>query len=231
MMRSSDFRRVLVDQSRAVSARTGAIRPGSAGVILAAMLATLISGCGSPSAANIELRKQKQALEEQVDQLKSQHQRDADALAACRRSHPTTSVLTPDRLDQLVTAHGLSIGLLTGGDNPDSTQPFDSQLKIYAVPIDRDSTPIKVAGGFKIEAFDLDDPARPVVGNWSFDLQQTRGLFYNRFSLYTYVLTCPFPKIPLHSDLTIRVTFDDALTGAEFVEQTQVKIRASSARP
>jgi hypothetical protein len=194
-------------------------------------LVVAISGCGSPSGANIELRKQNQALQQQVDDLTARHQRDTDALAACRQSHPTTATLSSARLEQLVTAHALTIGLLTGGDNPDSTQSFDNELKIYAVPIDGDSTPIKAAGAFRIEAFDLDDPAKPLIGSWTFDLQQTRSLFYNHFSLYTYVLTCPLSRPASHSDLTIRVTFDDALTGGEFVGQVQVKVRAATTRP
>jgi len=189
----------------------------------------MLSGCGSPSAANILLRKQNQALSDQVSQLTAQHQRDVETLAACQRSHPTTASLPPERLDQLVTAHGLTVGKLTGGDNPDPTQSFDNQLKVYVVPIDSDGTPIKAAGSFKVEAFDLGDPAKPLVGTWSFDSAQADTFFYSRFMSYTYVLPCPFAKNPAHSDLTVRVTFDDALTGREFVGQAEAKVRLAPA--
>jgi len=252
-------------KSRAVSARSGAARPGYANqftaksprregrreelktiefsssrlpsrlrafaaCFLAITLGTLIAGCNSPSAVNIELRKQNQVLQDRVNQLTAQNQRELDALAACQRSHPTTAALAPDRLEQLVTTHGITLGKLTGGDNPDSTKSFDSQLQVYVVPIDVDGTPIKAAGTFKVQAFDLDDPTKPLVGSWDFDLDQTRKLFYSQLMLYTYVLDCPFPKSPAHGNLTIRVTFDDALTGREFVSQVQAKVRLATGR-
>jgi hypothetical protein len=201
------------------------------GGLFAGWLAIVPIGCGSPSAANTELRKQNQKLAAQVEQLKDQHLRDLSALAACERGHPTTATMTPEALDQLVTTHGLSIGRLTGGDNPDSTQTTDTLLKVYVVPTDGDGTPIKAAGAFRIEAFDLDDPSKPLVGSWKFDLPQVRGLFFSHFALYTYVLSCPWQTVPRHPDLTVRITFDDALTGREFVDQTQVKVRPPSSQP
>ena len=120
-----------------------------------------LPGCGSPSAANIKLRKQNQQLQWQIDQLTAEHGRDAAALAACQRSHPTEPTLPPERLERLFTTHDLPLGKLTGGDNPDSTDGADSELKVYVAPVDEQGTPIKAAGSFKVEAFDLGDPAKP----------------------------------------------------------------------
>jgi outer membrane murein-binding lipoprotein Lpp len=184
-----------------------------------------LSGCGSPSAANIELRKQNQTLQTQVDQLTAQHTRDVETLAACQRSHPTLPTLPPQILEKLVTTHGLTFGRLTGGDNPDPAATSDNQLKIYIVPIDGDGIPIKAAGAFKVEAFDLGDPTKPLIGTWNFDISQTDRLFYSQFALYTYVLPCAFVKLPAHTKLTVKVTFDDALTGREFVNQTETTVR------
>jgi len=139
-------------------------------------------------------------------------------------------MLSPDQLDQLFTTHGLKIGNLTGGDNPDSTKTTDTQLKVYVVPIDGDGTPIKAAGSFRVEAFDLDDPKKPLIGSWSFDLNHSRALFFSQFLLYTYVLDCPWQSAPAHADLTVKITFDDALTGREFSEQVQAKVRPPNAR-
>jgi hypothetical protein len=206
---------------------TGASTGHGSWTILCVLLLCL-TGCGSPSSANIELRKQNQSLKDNVDHLTAQHLRDVDALAACQRGHPTTATLSPDRLEQLTTTHGLSFGRLTGGDNPDPTQLLDTQLKVFIAPVDEDGVPIKAAGSFVVEAFDLGDPAKPLVGTWHFDLAQTRGLFFSRFAMYTYVLTCPWKSPPPHADLTVRVTFDDALTGREFVDQTRVKVRLAT---
>ncbi len=134
-------------------------------------------------------------------------------------------MLGPERLDQLVTTHGIKIGALTGGDNPDSTQAADTQLKVYVVPIDGDGTPIKAAGSFIVEVFDLGDPKFPLIGTWKFDEAHSKDLFYSQLGLYTYVLTCPWQKIPMHPNLTVRVKFDDALTGREFAGQAQATAR------
>ena len=195
------------------------------------LLAITFSGCGAPNAANIVLRKQNQDLQKQVDDLGAQHQRDVDTLAACQRSHPTVPTLSTERLDQLVTTHGLSFGRLTGGDNPDATAASDTELKVAVVPLDADGTPIKAAGTFKVEAFDLADPAKPLVGSWIFDLNQTRSSFYSQLSLYTYVLICPLSGKLAHPDLTVHVTFADALTGREFVGQVPAKVRLPSTGP
>ena len=200
-------------------------------LVSAGMLLILFAGCGSPSSANILLRKQNQTLQAQVDQLTAQHQRDVAMLAASDKNRPTTRMLGPAQLDQLFTTHGLKIGNLTGGDNPDSTKPFDNQLKIYVVPIDDSGTPIKAAGSFKIESFDLGDPKKPLIGTWNFDLKQAGGLFYSQFLLYTYVLNCPWQTVPAHADLTVKITFDDALTGRQFIEQMQIKVRPPTGRP
>jgi hypothetical protein len=201
------------------------------GLLPLGFLILSITGCGSPDAANILLRKQNQTLQSQVDQLTGQHQRDVATLAACEKSHPTTRMLAPDQLDELFTTHGLKISNLTGGDNPDSTKSFDTQLKVYVVPVDDEGTPIKAAGSFKVEAFDLDDPKKPLIGTWKFDLNQARRLFFSQFLLYTYVLNCPWQTVPAHANLTVRVTFKDALTDREYTEQLQVKVRPPNARP
>jgi hypothetical protein len=127
--------------------------------------------------------------------------------------------------------HGLKFGELTGGDNSDSTQTIDNELKVYVVPLDGDGTPIKAAGTFTVEAFDLDDPGKPLVGTWRFSPEQVRKLFYNQLLLYTYVLPCPWSKQPAHADLTVRVTFDDTLTGRQFVGQVQAKVRIADKKP
>jgi hypothetical protein len=192
---------------------------------LGLVVLSIAGGCGAPSAANILLRKQNQTLQSQVDNLTSQHQRDIATLAACQRSHPTVPTLPTQRLDQLFTTHDLTFGSLTGGDNPDSTKNFDTELEVFIAPVDEQGTAIKAAGSFKVEAFDLADPKHPQLGTWAFDLKQTRDLFYNRFGMYEYVLRCPWQTVPTHPDLTVRVTFDDALTGREFISQTQAKLR------
>lgn len=215
------------DNRNAASGGRSVVRRCVAAVPMVA--AVLLGGCGHPSAVNIELRKQNQDLQGKVDQLSTEDSRDRQALEACERSHPTTMSLSPARLAELFTTHGLKFGKLTGGDNPNPTANYDTQLKVFVVPVDQDGTPLKAAGTFKVEAYDLDDPAKPLVGTWNFDLAQTKGSFYSLFSLYTYVLVCPLHGKLKHPDLTLHVTFTDALTGGVFNDQVQAAVRLPAA--
>ena len=196
--------------------------------ILACVGVAVAGGCGSPDSANILLRKQNQDLSAEVDALTAQSQRDRTALAAAEAARPTVPTLPPDRLQRLFTVHDLQFGRLTGGDNPDTVLGPDTMLKVYVAPLDGQGTAIKAAGSFTVEAFDLGTPSHPLVGTWRFPLQQARDLFVDRFALYTYVLPCPWQTVPPHPDLTVRVTFDDELTGLRFTAQTQVKVHPAA---
>ena len=152
-------------------------------------------------------------------------------IQALQQNRPTAPSLPEQRLEKLFTTHGITLGRLTGGDDWDSAKPGDDGLKIYAVPTDDQNTPFKAAGSFKIEAFDLGDPAKPLIGTWTFDTTQTRELFFSHAMLYTYVLTCPWQTVPAHNDLTIKVTFQDELTGREFTVQKEVRVNPPPAAP
>jgi hypothetical protein len=184
----------------------------------------LLSGCsGSPSAANIQLRKENQKLAAERDQLKVQHTGDAASILAVESKTGIKPALSADRLDKLFTAHALSLGRLTAGHSTAGAS-YDDGLVVYAVPIDEDGEPIKAAGRFKAEAFDLKLPDHPLIGSWSFGLDQTRKLFYAHLSLYTYILQCPWQTVPLNRELTLHVTFTDELTGRQLSAQQVVHV-------
>jgi hypothetical protein len=193
--------------------------------VFSAAIAATVAGCGTPNPANIELRKKNQALEAQVQTLTAQHDRDTQTIAALRDSRPTIPTLPPGRLAALFTTHGLEFTNATSGDNPDATATFDTQLKLGINAVDQEGTSIKAAGSFKIEAFDLDDPAHPLIGTWTFDETQSKAMFFSRFALYGYVLTCPWQTKPVHENLTVKASFTDSLTGLTFTAQRQVKVR------
>jgi hypothetical protein len=179
-------------------------------------------GCGSPSAANIALRKQLQQRDDQITFLDRQHQGDLADLRAARG--PTTTSLAPDEIAKLFTTHGLAFGRLTGGSDFDSNKPGDQGLKIYVVPTDDDGQPLKAAGSFTVQAFDLSQPDN-LIGKWTFDLGAAKSSWYGQAMLYTYVLACPWQqRVPSNPQLTVRVTFHDELTGREFTAQKIVNI-------
>lgn len=183
----------------------------------------LLSGCTTPSKANIHLRKVNQDLRDQVAQLQRVHEADRAKIHGLESSAATLPTLPPDRLDRLYTVHGLRIGRLTGGADLDPKKPGDEGLKIYVVPTDQDGQDLKAAGTFTIQAFDLDEAAKSEIGRWQFDSEQSRASWYGPL-LYSYVLTCPWQTPPQHRKLTIRITFQDTLTGRRFRTQKVVEI-------
>jgi hypothetical protein len=178
----------------------------------------LLAGCTTPDKANILLRKENQELREKVTRLDRTHEADRAIIVSLESSATTLPSLPPDRLDELFTVHGLRIGRLSGGADLNAAKPGDEGLKIYIVPTDQDGEDLKAAGSFKIEAFDLAQKDHRKIGQWDFDLEQSKKNWFGPL-LYSYVLTCPWQTVPEHSKITVKITFTDALTGRRF--QTQ----------
>jgi outer membrane murein-binding lipoprotein Lpp len=189
-------------------------------LLAAALISSLAVGCGSPNKANIELRKQNQALTAQVQTLTLQHAADAATIAAAQQGH-TIPTLPQDRLDQLFTVAGIQFGRLTGGARSNPDLAYDDQLQVFVVPIDQHGDSIKAAGAFEVQAFDLSAPGNPRLGTWNFPVEDAPKNFFGHALLYTYILTCPWQTPPTHPGLTIKVTFTDALTGRVFTAQRQ----------
>ena len=182
-----------------------------------------------PNEANIELRKQKQDLEETVTASQKQHETDQSLIQSLRQSRPTTAALAPERMAKLYTTHDLKFGSLTGGFDAGPARPGESGVKVYVVPTDQDGQPLKAAGSFKVEAFDLAQPQDPLVGQWSFSTDEAKRNWYGAFMSYTYAFTLPWKgwkRLPAHPEVTIKVTFTDELTGLSFEKQTLVKVQA-----
>jgi hypothetical protein len=178
---------------------------------------TLI-GCAKPNKANIELRKKNAELRDKVEMLERQHAGDVASIAAMQKPGTTLPSLSNERLGELFTVHGISFGRLTGID------PDQKGLKAYVVPTDGAGEPLKAAGSFVIDAFDLSRKEDGAIGHWEFPLDQAGKIWFGKATLYTYVLSLPTEKLPQRGEVTLKVTFTDALTGREFSGQRVVKI-------
>jgi hypothetical protein len=182
-------------------------------------------GCTKPHAGAIAVRKQNQELRAKLADLERREQGHLAQIRALEAKSATTVPSLPtERLDTLFTTHGLKFGRLTGGADLDPKKPGDDGLKIYVVPTDGRGDPIKAAGSFVVEAFDLAKGKDHRVGRWEYPLEQAEKNWFGQGMLYTYVLAAPWPgEPPEHGELTLRVTFTDALTGRAFTEQKVVK--------
>jgi outer membrane murein-binding lipoprotein Lpp len=224
--------RTLVSSTGLNAPWTGRLSGQSACAFLAAcVVGVACVGCApKPNAANIELRKRNNDLSAQVAQLEAQvaSQRDAiQRLEASAASGATTVPTLPqDRVDQLFTAARLSIGRLSGwADLGEGRQG----LKLYVVPTDASGDEIKAAGSFVVEAFDLAADA-PRLARWEFSVDEARALWTGSGLLYEYVLPCPMDAKPTSAELTVKITFVDALTQRRIAQQVQIKLAGGEMR-
>jgi hypothetical protein len=183
-----------------------------------------LCGCGTPNAANIKLRKENQDLREQFARLERERDADRARIKSLEPSAGTLATLPNDRLEKLFTTHGVRIEKLTGGSRSRPELPADDVLKVYVVPTDADTDELKAAGSFAIKAYDLNEPGSPLLGTWEFDTDQARKSWYGSAMLYEYVFACPLKPSPKHEQITVHVTFTDALTQRQFEAQKVIHV-------
>lgn len=203
-------------------------RPFAARSLLAVLCssAVIFSGlsCTGPSSANIELRKENQSLKDEIAALKSQQAADRATIAALQAEKGSVKRLEADQLDRLFTVAGLEVGRLTNGIDTDPSRPGDDAIRLQVVPRDVDGDPIKAAGTFLVEAFDLSSAEPRKIGQWTFDHASSRAAWTGKAMQYNYLFTCPLADRPTGRDVTVKITYRDELTGREFTEQRQITL-------
>ncbi len=177
-------------------------------------------GCGGPDQVNIQLRKDKQNLAERVQTLTLENGQLRSQIRALERNVNAIETLPQDRLDQLFTVAGVKLGRLTG-----RADAFDG-LRVHVEPFDEDGDTIKAIGTVTVEAFDLAAGEGESVraGQWVFDASENKqrwlsGMLGSRFAFECHWETAP----PQGSDLLVKVTFVDSLTGRTFQAQMGVE--------
>jgi hypothetical protein len=187
-----------------------------------------LGGCGSPNRVNISLRKDVQTRDAQIAQLKLQHDADAATIAGLNSRSGAAAVasLSPERLDRLFTVYGIKLARLSGGSDLDPSRPGDEGIKLYVGLIDQTGDEFKASGSFVVEAFDLAAGNGGLrIGRWEFPVEQSQANWHSFLMRYEYVLTLPWQGvIPRNPDITVKVTFNDELTGRQFTVQQPVKI-------
>jgi hypothetical protein len=95
-------------------------------------------------------------------------------------------------------------------------------LKVYVTPTDDQAQRLKAAGAIVVEAFDLARPDNQRIGEWQFTTEEAKSKWNGEMMLYAYVLECPWQNAPGSSNVTVKVTFTDELTGRAFTAQRQL---------
>lgn len=217
-----DHRDACTPPARRSAARGGCLWPERGfGVYLCSLsIPFLLIGCiDRTRVANVELRKKVQTLEAQIEQLNRRHDADQASIKALESQRGTVANLPQDRIDQLVTVHGLKLGRLTGVD--------EKSVKVYAIPTDQQGQDLKAAGSFVIEAFDPGHSGDAPLQRWEFNLEQSRGAWLGRALVYDYVLDCPWKAPPGAGSVRVKVTFTDALTLRQFSVEKVVERKQS----
>lgn len=187
-----------------------------------------IAGCASPSPVTNKLRVENEKLREQLEAQKREIETERASIQALEKKVGTVPTLPEDRLDKLFTVSGFKLGRLTGGDNWDSSKPADTGIKLELTPIDQQGDKLKAAGSITVDVFDLNQPTDPNIGHWTFDTAQARQNWFGGGLLNAYVFKLSWQKIPIHHELTLKVTFTDELTGRQFTQQRVVQVNPPS---
>jgi hypothetical protein len=203
-------------------------RIGPTATILLGMSLLIAPGCRGPSQANIELRKENQNLSTTIGQLQRRHEADLATISALQNKSGTVPMLPEDRLAELFTTSGIRLAKSTGGFHDDPNAAADTMIKVFVVPIDQEGDPLKAAGSFHIELFDLSLPKDNRIGMWDFDNKAARQLWYAQLMFYTYILKCPLQTTPAHANLLLRVTFVDDLTQRSFTVDRDLTLQRAA---
>lgn len=170
-------------------------------------VALLVCGCGKPNFANIALRNQVKALEQENQALRVA--RDAD-----RAATRAVDFGANPPLNELVTVSGIKFSRLTVVE---STAEGALVLRLYLVPNDSRGDAVKAAGDVAVKVTAADDSA---VAETAVPREQLAKSFFGTGVLYTYILDIPLNRpstMPstrqLAYPLTARVEFHELLTG------------------
>jgi hypothetical protein len=208
--------------------------PGAAAKPIAASLAIafsiLLVGCASPNKANITLRKQNAAQQNQIRVLTRRNDVLTAQITGMQQSATTLPTLPLSRLDLLFTAHGLDINRLSAGADLNHDGHGQTGIRFLVSPLDDMGNPIQATGTFTIDAYDLAQPKSPRIGHWVITPLQCKEDWTLGFLRSAYfLLELPYQQIPRHAEITVHVEFSDELTGRIFTAQRVVEVQPVNA--
>ncbi len=203
------------------------MRPSCLLLLPLAGIIAMSGGCSllrKPDKANIELRKQNQELQARLAESQRTSEADAARLRSIEGRAEPLPTLPRERLAKLFTAHDIKLGRLTGGADLDPAKPGQEGLKIHVTPLDETGDPIKAAGAFTVEAFDLSQDQGVKIGTWTIDAAAARENWSSVLNRYEYVFSLPWQMPPMTTSLHLDVTFDDELTQRRFKKSADVTV-------
>jgi hypothetical protein len=166
---------------------------------------------------NVELRRERQVLRQQVAQLSLEVEATKSQLRAVQATSGSTPSLSQDRLDELFVPAGLSIN--------DLTRVEEGQLRVYVVPTDASADVVKAGGAMTISLFDLASSDDVRLASWTVDPMEAKAAWRSGLLFSGYVIERDLPtdlNLADAGELVVQVAFTSSLTGSRFSERYEL---------
>lgn len=202
-------------------------RGGNSVVIFPAVLAVLICliGCEVPDRQrDLSLERQRDVAEAKVRQLTGEVEKLSGSLKQQEEQIGNLQRLGDRRLDNLFSVEEIELSRHSGGIDLDK-KPGQDAIKVFLLPRDKSGSVLKAAGDVKIQLFDLAQAeGKTLLDEFIFPVKDISDHWSGGFMTYHYSFECKWETPPEHSEITVRATFTDYLTGKTFTAQKLCKI-------
>ncbi len=136
------------------------------------------------------------------------------------------------KIDELIHVDRIEIERLSGGYD-DDRDGIDDGVQIHLRMYDQDGYAIRSVGELDVKLFDLANPeGQQSLGGVALSRNQLRPLWLGRFLTSHYTIQIPWSdkvRRPAHRDLTVTLTFTDALSGRTHSAQAVLPITGVAA--
>ena len=167
-----------------------------------------------------QLQQDKAALEQEIIQLQEQVS--------------TLQKFPPDRMVHLVKVEKIEFGKFTrayDGDIEQDPDGYDDGVLVYLVLKDNDGDVIKAAGDVQIELWNLAKTRKILSKQVPLNDLQSYWLSGPLTNHYKFQLPWPKENPPLNRFLTLKLRFQEALTGKTFEEHQKIEARLRPKNP
>lgn len=196
-------------------------------VILSALVCLILAGCGPKNFVNEndKLREENLRLRQEVDQLNGQMELrlgEIETLRAQAQGERAIKDADPPVLAKIEFAK------FTGAVDTDD-DGRDDLVRVYLTPLDQHGRMLPVAGRLKIQAVAILDDAPPtLLASRTYEPDEFDAAYRANFTGYHYTIKLPLPDSldPKVTSTTVKVSFTEALTGAELTHEQIVKVKA-----
>lgn len=167
------------------------------------------SGCYKPVTSDTDVKLQ--ALERTLAERELALERSEQALTALRRDLAQARGFDAEGADVFAPTR-IVIDRLSGGQDYDRA-PGDDGVTVYLRPLDQFDDTIKIAGSIHAQLFDLQAPeGARLVGEVRLAPVEAAERWQGKLMTNHYTLKIPWaPRPPANPEITIRVSFTDAI--------------------